>query len=67
MPPQHRPFASHPCASRHPELIRSAQTFLGLAIGSATRKTYGSGIKSYVLFASTHQLSSPFPASLETL
>lgn len=67
MPRQHRPFAGHPCAARHPELIRRAQVFLGLAIGSSTRATYSTGVKSYVRFASTHQLAAPFPASVATL
>ena len=67
MPPQHRPFASHPCATSHPGLIAQAQTYLALAIGSGTRRTYGSGVNSYISFVTTHRIPTAFSASIETL
>jgi hypothetical protein len=67
MPPQHRPFAGHPCAASHPRLIEQAQTYLALAIGAGTRRTYATGIKSYLAFVAEHSISTAFPASIETL
>ena len=67
MPQQHRPFADHPCAASHPELIAQAQTFLALAIGSSTRQTYSTGLKSFIAFADTHGIRPAFPASVQTL
>ena len=67
MPQQHRPFAGHPCAATHPELIAQAQTFLALAIGSSTRQTYSSGLRSFISFVDTHGIRPAFPASVETL
>jgi hypothetical protein len=67
MPQQHRPFARHPCAASHPELISQAQTFLALAIGDATRATYATGIHSYITFVDQHRIQPAFPAGLETL
>jgi hypothetical protein len=67
MPPQHRPFAGHPCAASHPRLIEQAQTYLALAIGAGTRRTYATGIKSYFAFVAEHGISIAFPASIETL
>ena len=67
MPQQHRPFADHPCATTHPELITQAQTFLALAIGSSTRQTYTSGLRSFISFVDTHGIRPAFPASVQTL
>jgi hypothetical protein len=67
MPEQHRPFADHPCAASHPALISQAQTFLALAIGSSTRQTYLSGVKSFITFVDTHGIRPAFPASVQTL
>jgi hypothetical protein len=67
MPPQHRPFAGHPCAASHPHLIHQAQTYLSLAIGAGTRRTYTAGVNSYFAFVAEHRISAAFPASVETL
>jgi hypothetical protein len=67
MPERHRPFANHPCATQHPRLIEDAQLFLSLAIGSATRQSYTSGINSYITFSDSHGIHPAFPASIETL
>jgi len=67
LPQQHRPFADHPCAASHPELIAQAQTFLALAIGPSTRQTYTSGLKSFISFVDTHGIRPAFPASVQTL
>jgi len=67
MPQQHRPFADHPCAAAHPELITQAQTFLALAIGASTRQTYTSGLRSFIAFVDTHGIRPAFPASVQTL
>ena len=67
MPAQHRPFADHPCAASHPGLIVQAQTFLALAIGSTTRQSYSSGVRSFVSFADAHNICPAFPASVQTL
>ena len=67
MPQQHRPFADHPCATSHPALIAQAQTFLALAIGSSTRQTYSSGLRSFIAFVDTHGIRPAFPASVQTL
>jgi hypothetical protein len=67
MPPRHRPFADHPCATQHPELIKRAQTFLALSIGDSTRRTYSTGVSSYLTFVEEHHLPTAFPASIPTL
>ena len=67
MPPQHRPFAGHPCAASHPRLIHQAQTYLALAIGASTRRTYAAGVNSYIAFVAEHRISAAFPASIESL
>jgi hypothetical protein len=67
MPRQHQPFADHPCATTHPTLIDQAQRFLALAIGASTRRTYTSGVKSYIEFVDSHGIQPAFPASLQTL
>lgn len=67
MPQQHRPFADHPCATAHPELIVQAQTFLALAIGTSTRQTYTTGIRSFITFVDAHGIRPAFPASAQTL
>lgn len=67
MPEQHRPFADHPCAASHPALITQAQTFLALAIGSSTRQTYSSGVKSFLAFVDEHRIRPAFPSSVPTL
>ena len=67
MPPQHRPFTSHPCATSHPHLIEQAQTYLALAIGVGTRRTYTAGVNSYFDFIAQHRIAAAFPADIETL
>jgi hypothetical protein len=67
MPPRHRPFANHPCATSDPALIEQAQLFLALAIGYQTRRTYASGVTSYINFIERHRLSLAFPATIPTL
>jgi hypothetical protein len=67
MPALHRPFAGHPVATSHPRLIAQAQTFLALAIGDNTRRTYAAGVNSYLAFTASHRISAPFPAGVETL
>lgn len=67
MPAQHRPFAGHPVAASHPHLITQAQTFLALAIGDNTRRTYAAGVNSYLAFTASHRVSPIFPAGVETL
>ena len=67
MPQQHGPFADHPCAAAHPALIAQAQTFLALAIGTSTRQTYSTGVRSFISFADTHGIRPAFPASVQTL
>ena len=49
------------------ELIAQAQTFLALAIGSSTRQTYSTGLKSFIAFVDTHGIRPAFPASVQTL
>jgi hypothetical protein len=67
MPPQHRPFAYHSCAASHPQLIHQAQTYLALAIGAGTRRTYAAGVNSYLTFVAEHRIPAAFPASIESL
>lgn len=67
MPQQHRPFTGHACATSHPDLIHQAQTFLALAIGSGTRRTYAAGVNSYLAFVAEHRIAAAFPAAIETL
>ena len=67
MPPQHRPFANHPCAAHHPHLIQNAQLALAAAIGQSTRQSYLSGVKSYIRFVDNMGITPAFPGSLETL
>ena len=67
MPSRYRPFADHPCAAQHPELIRRAQTFLALSIGDNTRRTYTTGVNSYLAFVEEHCVPTAFPASIPTL
>lgn len=67
MPPQHRPFANHSCATHHPHLIQNAQMFLALAIGQSTRQSYLSGVNSYIRFVDNMGITPAFPASVETL
>jgi hypothetical protein len=67
MPPCYRPFADHPCAASDPNLIQQAQGYLALSIGDQTRRTYGSGISSYIQFVEQHRLPTAFPASIPTL
>ena len=44
-----------------------ARTLLALAIGSSTRQTYSSGVRSYVDFAKRLGIHPAFPASVQTL
>lgn len=67
MPEQHRPFADHPCAAAHPGLIRQAQSLLALAIAPSTRRTYSSGIRSFIGFVDAHNIRPAFPASVQTI
>jgi hypothetical protein len=67
MPRQHQPFTNHSCAATHPELVDQAQLFLSLAIGTTTRKTYTSGVRSFINFIDTHGIQPAFPASPQTL
>jgi hypothetical protein len=67
MPERHRPFADHPCAAAHPELIQQAQLFLSLALGDTTRHTYTSAVNSYLSFVDAHDIHPAFPASVATL
>jgi hypothetical protein len=67
MPPRYRPFADHPCAASDPGLIEQAQGLLALSIGDQTRRTYATGISSYIQFVEQHRLPLAFPASVATL
>ena len=43
------------------------QTYLALAIAPGTRRTYATGVNSYIAFITTHGIPTAFPASVETL
>ena len=48
LPAADRPFARHGCAASNPRVVDYARAYLSMAIGDSTRKTYSSGVRSYL-------------------